>query len=32
MPTADPVALGSLKLIFTDTFDYRWNDSGSGGN
>lgn len=32
MPTAEPVTFGSLKLIFTDLFDYRWNDSGSGGN
>ena len=29
MPTAEPVALGSLKLIFTDTFDYRWNDTAA---
>lgn len=32
MPTAEPITFGSLKLIFTDLFDYRWNDSGSGGD
>lgn len=28
---AAPVTFGGLKLAFTDTFDYRWSDAGSGG-
>jgi hypothetical protein len=32
MPTAQAVAFGSLKLMFTDLFDYRLNDAGSGGD
>ena len=30
--TTEPVTFGSLKLMFTDIFDYRWNDAGSGGD
>lgn len=30
--TTESVTFGSLKLMFTDIFDYRWNDAGSGGD
>lgn len=29
---AAPVTFGGLKLTFTDIFDYRWTDAGSGGD
>lgn len=32
LPTAEAVTFGALKLMFTDIFDYRWSDIGSGGD